>query len=545
MTDIPILRDLGVILVTVTVLVLLGRRLGVPTIAAYLIAGLILGPATGVLAASESVELLAEVGIILLLFLVGLELSVAAARDAGRVVLITALTQIVLTAAGGVAVALLLGFSGTEALVLGVALTFSSTVVAVKLLDQKGDAGARYGRIAIGVLLVQDVAVIVALTVLSGLDPESDAGMGGMIVDLLLSLLAMGGLIAVTVIAARTFLEPLMRWASKSLEVLFMWSLAWCFIFVELAAFLELSVEIGAFLAGISLAQLPYSEELRRRVHPLMNFFVAIFFVSLGLHMEVGLALERWDAVLAITAFVMVGKFLIVSVSAAWSGESRRTAFRAGVTLSQISEFSFIFAALAIGKGYIGADLLSILGGVGLLTIGASSALILSDQKLHMRAKQAGLLGFLPSSGEPEVEVVGEEPLSNHIIVVGMNALGRRIVEGLIELGETVVAVDTDSNKLRPLPCATVLGSIDHPSVLEHARLDHAILVVSALQIEEANNLLAFRARSAGVPVSIHAFDRAVVSELRELGVDHLIDSKSAGLRTLAQTLRRLEEAPG
>jgi Kef-type K+ transport system membrane component KefB len=543
MTDIPILRDLGMILVAATFLVLSGRRFGVPTIAAYLLAGLFLGPISGLLTATESVELLAEVGIILLLFLVGLELSVAAAREAGRVVLIVATAQIILTAVGGYGVSLLQGFSATEALVLGVALTFSSTVVTVKLLDQKGAAGSRYGRIAIGVLLVQDVAVIVALTALSGLDPEAGAEPAAMAIELGISLLAMAALVSVAILSARTFLERVMGWAAKSLEVLFIWSLAWCFLFVEAAAFLELSVEIGAFLAGISLAQLPHSDELRRRVHPLMNFFVAIFFVSLGLHMDLGMAIERWEAVLALTAFVMVGKFLVVMVSTALVGESRQTAFRAGVALSQVSEFSFIFATLAIAKGYIGADALSILGGVGLLTIGGSSALILADEKLFLLARRSGVLGLLPGSTESEDEPAPDLPLYGHVIVVGMNALGRRIVEGLILLGETVVAIDTDSHKLADIPCQTVLGSVDHPSVLDAAGLDHAKMVVSALQIEEANNLLAFRARSAGVPVSIHAFDRAVVPELREIGVDHLIDSKSAGLRTLAQTLRRLEEA--
>jgi hypothetical protein len=275
-----------------------------------------------------------------------------------------------------------------------------------------------------------------------------------------------------------------------------------------------------------------------------MNFFVAVFFVSLGLHMDLGMAIERWEAVLALTAFVMVGKFLVVMVSTALVGESRQTAFRAGVALSQVSEFSFIFATLAIAKGYIGADALSILGGVGLLTIGGSSALILADEKLFLLAQRTGVLGLLPGSTESEDGPAPDLPLYGHVIVVGMNALGRRIVDGLILLGETVVAIDTDSHKLVDIPCQTVLGSVDHPSVLDAAGLDHAKMVVSALQIEEANNLLAFRARSAGVPVSIHAFDRAVVPELREIGVDHLIDSKSAGLRTLAQTLRRLEEAP-
>ena len=275
MTDLPILRDLGIILLTATLLVFVARRAGAPTIVAYLVAGLLLGPATGWLEASESVELISELGIILLLFLVGLELSLDKVRDVGRVVIVAALAQILLTAAGGFGLSRLLGFGTTDALFLAVALTFSSTVVVVKLLDQKGESTARYGRIAIGILLIQDVAVILSLTLLAGLDPREATGPGSMIQGLVFSLAGMGALVVAAIVAARYLLPRVMGWAADSLETLFLWSLAWCFAFVVAAEFLGLSLEIGAFLAGISLAQLRYNHELRRRVHPLMNFFIA------------------------------------------------------------------------------------------------------------------------------------------------------------------------------------------------------------------------------------------------------------------------------
>ena len=541
MTDLPILRDLGAVLLTATLLVFAARRAGAPTIVAYLVAGLLLGPATGWLEASESVELISELGIILLLFLVGLELSLDKVRDVGRVVIIAALAQILLTAAGGFGLSLLLGFGTTDALFLAVALTFSSTVVVVKLLDQKGDSTARYGRIAIGILLVQDVAVILSLTLLAGLDPREATGPGSMVQGLVLSLAGMGALVVAAIVAARYLLPRVMGWAADSLETLFLWSLAWCFAFVVAAEFLELSVEIGAFLAGISLAQLPYNHELRRRVHPLMNFFIAVFFVSLGLHMHLEAAFERWWAVLALTAFVILGKFLILLVSTAKAGETPETSFRTGISLAQISEFSFVFAALAIGEGYIDEGILSIIGAVGLLTIGGSSYLILADTALYRWVHGAGWLR--PFGTGAETRTAGGEEIAGHVIVVGMNALGRRIVQALLRRGEAVVAIDNDPRKLEELPCPTVLGTAEHLSVLTEAGLERAKLLVSALQIEDANNLLAFRGRSAGVPTSIHAFDRSVVKQLEEIGVDHLIMSKNAGTRSLAEMLRQMEEA--
>src|SRR5919108_4160958 len=169
MTDLPVLRDLGLILVASAVFVLLARRVRAPTIVAYILAGLVLGPATGLLGAAEPIELIAEIGIVLLLFLVGLELSLDKIRDVGRTAVIAGIGQIVLTTAGGFGIAVLLRFDAVAALFIGLALTFSSTVVVVKLLGQKDELDTLYGRIAIGIFLVQDIVVIITLTFLGGL----------------------------------------------------------------------------------------------------------------------------------------------------------------------------------------------------------------------------------------------------------------------------------------------------------------------------------------------------------------------------------------
>ncbi|MGH7443779.1 MAG: cation:proton antiporter, partial [Longimicrobiales bacterium] len=168
MTDFPVLRDLGLILVAGALFVLLARRINMPTIVAYIFAGLVLGPLTGLISSTESVALIAEAGIALLLFLVGLELSLAKIRDVGRVAIAAGLGQVALTAVGGFGLARLLGFTAIEAAFIGTALTFSSTVVVVQLLGQKRELDTLYGRIAVGILLVQDLVVIIALTFLTG-----------------------------------------------------------------------------------------------------------------------------------------------------------------------------------------------------------------------------------------------------------------------------------------------------------------------------------------------------------------------------------------
>jgi Kef-type K+ transport system membrane component KefB len=540
--ELPIIRDLGLIVVAGAACLVLGQRLRTPSIVAYIVAGLLLGPVTGLIGASEAVDLIAEVGIALLLFLVGLELSLDRIRDVGKVAVVAGIGQVVFTAAGGLGLALLLGFGMLESVFIATALTFSSTVVVVKLLDQKGELNALYGRIAVGIFLVQDLVVIVILTFLAGLGEADQWNPNAMMGGLALAFAGMAALLAVALLSARYVLSRLFALVAGAPEPLFIWSLCWCFLFVLGAEVMNLSLEIGAFLAGVSLAQLPYNHEFQRRVHPLMNFFIAVFFVSLGIQMQMGAALEHLLSASALSLFVLVGNPLIFMLLITRLGYGERPAFLTSVTVAQISEFSFIFAGVGMAAGLIGPEILSLITVVGLITIAISSYMILYNHELYAWSSRIGLLRpFRAARGADAPEAAeGAESLQGHVIVVGMNHMGRRIVEGLTERGETVLAIDTDPRKLEGLPCRTLLGNAEYPSVLDEAGLQQARLLVSALQIEATNNLLSYRARDAGVPVSIHAFDQSVLPGLERLGADHLIQSKNVGIRRIADQIRTM-----
>jgi Kef-type K+ transport system membrane component KefB len=535
-TDFPLLRDLGYILISAAAVMMVARAIRVPAIIAYMATGLLLGPATHLLHPDENLELISEIGIALLLFLVGLELSLQKIRDVGRVAALAGTAQIVLTGGLGLGLAVLLGFGTAQALLLALAVTLSSTVVVVKLLEQHGDLDSVHGRIAIGVLLVQDVAVVISLTLLAGLEDPTALGLPQLGRGLARASVGMGALLLGAFLATRFVLPRLFRWLSTSLEALFVWSLTWCFAFIIAADALGLSVEIGAFVAGVSLAQLPYAHELIRRVHPLANFFLAIFFVTLGAHMELAAAWAAWPTVLALSLFVLVGKPVLLLALVPRFGYGERTSFMAALNLAQISEFSFILAALAFGVGLVDASFTSMIGAVGLITIGASTALVQSREAVYRRLRDAGALRPFraPAAADPEPP----PELSDHVIVVGMNTLGRRLVHAFVGRGERVLAVDVDAAKLVGLPSETLQGNTDHPSVLEHANLGSAKLLVSALQIQAANDLLAYRARQAGVPASIHAFDAELVAELEAHGAAHLMVSKYDGIRQMAEALR-------
>lgn len=550
MRDETFIDELGLMIVAATLCAFLARRIGMPSIVAYLLAGLGLGPLSGLVQMSPALALISEIGIALLLFLVGLELSFAKIRDVGRVAVVAGIGQVVFTALGGLLLCWLLGFGWMEAVFLSVGLTFSSTVVVVKLLDEKGELDQLYGRIAVGIFLVQDLVAILLLTFLAGLG----GGAGG--VEMNASAIvaglgrAFGGmflLLGVALLAARYLLPRPFAWSARRPEVLLIWSLTWCFALVMGAHALHLSLEIGAFLAGISLAQLPYNEDLHRRLHPLMNFCIAVFFVSLGVKMEVGAAVAEWPTVLVLSLFVLLGNPAIFLWIIARMGYGLRTAFFTSVTVAQISEFSFIVVALGVSSGLVGASVMSLTALVGLVTITVSAYMIRFSAPLLEWVRRLRLhQPFVPRRLWQDQESEEEAPhgLAGHLIVVGMNSLGRRLARALAGAGHAVVAVDTDPDKLTGLPCRTVLGNVGYPAVLDHLGLRRARLLVSALRIDATNDLLAHRCREAGIPCAVHVHDVREMDHLLESGTDYLMISKVDGVKQLNRQLREMGFLP-
>lgn len=537
LTDTAFLQNLGLIIVTGALFSLLGRRVRVPSIVAFLFAGLVLGPVTGLVPESAALEVLTESGIILLLFLVGLELTVDRLREVGKVALIAGSVQIFLTSLIGWGLSLGLGFTGLQAALLAAALTISSTVVVVTLLVERDESSSSHGQAVIGILLVQDIFVILLLTVLTGLDGGETADAEAISAGLLKAFSGMLTLMAVMLISARYLLPRPFSWAGKSRETIFIWSLSWCFIVVLASHFLQLSQEIGAFLAGVSLAQLPHSKDLQRRVRPLMNFFVAIFFVTLGIGMAVDVPAALWGKAIVLSLFVLVGKFLIVLLIAARLKFDLRRAFLSALLLTQISEFSFILAAVAKESGLPVGEVGTLLGLVGTITITLSAVLIGAREPILAFLLKHQLMRAFPPP--PEEAGPAGTPLSGHIIVVGMNTLGRELVRRLVARGETVVAADTDPVKLRDLPGLKIVGDAESPAVLHEAGLARARLLVSTMHIESTNDLLAYRCRVARVPAAIHAVNLNEVTHLLDMEVACMMTPKVDGIHLQNAELRR------
>ena len=524
------LEHLGLILTSATACLWLARWLGMPAIVAYLLAGLAIGPLTGWIGDAESTDLITDTGIVLLLFLVGLELTFEKIRDLGKVALLAGSAQVILTAGGGAAFCMVLGFRGWAVWVLGFALAFSSTVVVVKMLVSRGETHTLFGQIAVGVLLVQDIVVVLLLTVLGAIG----GGAGGLIQGVALATGGMLGLLAAVLAAARFLLPRPLAWSSRSPETLFIISLCWCFLVVMATHLLHLSHEIGAFIAGVSLAQLPYNHDLQRRVQPLINFFVAVFFVTLGIGMQFQADISFWIQAVLLSLFVLVGKFTIVMVIVVRLRHGAKAAFYSALMLSQISEFSFILAGVASRAGLLGTSAASLLGVVGLITISVSAVAMTHKERLfHLLEKRVRLFGFGSAPGESEGADPSDAkpPREGHIVIVGMNTLGRELARRLTERGETVVGIDVDPEKMEGLPCHTLLGDSSMLPVLQEAGFERARLLVSTLHIAPVNDLLAYRCRAVGTRCSIHAFDLNGLDNLLEMDVSYLIVPQVDGIK--------------
>src|SRR3972149_7286357 len=336
--------QIGLILSLATILSALAKQAKLPSILAYIVTGILVG-LSGYFEASNFrpiLDFLAQLGITFLLFLVGLELRFSDIKYIGRAALLTGLGQIIFTGLAGFILSRVLGFGGIEAVYIAAALTFSSTIIVVKLLTEKRDLDSLYGKITVGFLLVQDAVAILALILVTALSGGNEASYANFLSVVIKGII----LVLATVFLARNTVPWVFAKASKSLEVLFFLSVGWVLLVASLASYLGLSIEIGAFLAGVSLANLPVEHQIASRVRPLRDLFIVFFFVLLGISFSFGNVLNLLLPITVLSVFILVGNPLIVLAIMGFLGFRKRTSFLASITVAQISEFSLILVAL-------------------------------------------------------------------------------------------------------------------------------------------------------------------------------------------------------
>jgi len=465
-----------------------------PLIIAFIVVGILLGPAgLNWVHALDQVDLFAKLGIGLLLFVVGLKLDPHLISSVGRVALAAGLGQMIITAAVGYALALALGMTSMMAFYVAAALTFSSTVIIVKLLSDKREIDTLHGRIALGILIVQDIVVVVMMIGLTAYGVETqETDLGRQAIEVI----AKGfGFLALVAILTRYVLPSLLSSLARWPELLTLFAIAWAIGLASFGTGLGLSKEVGAFIAGVALAATPYRAVLAARLVTLRDFLLLFFFIDLGVQIDIAhLGSVLWPAIL-LSVIVLVGKPIMVMALVGTMGYAKRTAITTGLSMGQISEFSLILAAMGLSLGHIDKSTMSLITLVGLITIGLSTYMILYNHWFYERLLPLLTFFNLGKTSRDvlpgESDQVGKTPVDT--ILFGLGRYGRNLAQELQRRGHSVLGVDFDPERVKfwkERGIATLYGDLEDVDLYHALPLADAKWVVSTIPARDKSLVL-------------------------------------------------------
>lgn len=534
MLELSVFYEVAALLILASVVGLIGVRLHQPMIVSFIVVGMLAGPAGfDIVQSTDHLQLLSELGVALLLFLVGLKLDLNLIRTLGAVALNTGLGQIAFTSIVGFLICFGLGLDVLTSIYVAVALTFSSTIIIVKLLSDKRELDALHGRIALGFLIVQDLAVVLAMAVMSALTAEatSDGGLGGALLGLAagaVPLLLVWGIVS-------KLANPLLQNMARAPELLIVFALGLATAFAALGDYLGFSKELGGLIAGVALATTPYREAIASRLTSLRDFLLVFFFISLGAHLDLRVVGAAVGDALVLSLFVLVGNPLIVMIIMGVMGYRKRTGFLAGLTVAQISEFSLIFIAMGLALGHVDEESVGLVTLVGIITIGLSTYMILYSQQLYARIER--FLGIFERrvAHREEKYAGGDFNAPFDVLLVGLGRYGRALYTRFSDAGFKVLGVDFDPDVIRQWKgsgATVVYGDLLDPEMCETLPVDGTKYVVIAvppheigLTHEDPRITLVEALRSRGYAGQIAAIGRSDsdVATLRKKGADIIL----------------------
>ena len=465
----------------------LGMLLRQPMIVSFIAVGILAGPsALGIIDSAEKIELLAELGIAVLLFLVGLKLDLQLIKNFGRVALIAGLGQILFTAVGAFAIGTALGLSLLTSLYIAIALSFSSTIIIIKMLSDKQEIDALHGRIAIGILILQDIFVVLAMMVLSALSIDTGAGGTQTITGQLISAVTAGSVILLFVMAFSRYLAtPMTGLIARTPELLMIFAISWAALFAVIGHHFGFSKELGGLLAGVSLASTPFREAIVARLSSVRDFLLLFFFIALGAKLDLSILAGQVGPAIVLSAFVLLGKPAIVMAVMGLMGYRKRSGFFTGVTLAQISEFSLIFISMAATLGHISKEELGLVTLVGLITIALSVYMITYAQTLYRWFDP--FLSIFERKTPFREEVEGRKNMGKKeydVILFGLGRYGSAMAAHLNSRKQRILAIDFNPDvvrRWRRQGYDALYGDASDPDLLNSLPLKQTKWVVSTL----------------------------------------------------------------
>lgn len=469
------LFELAIVILFSAIFGVAAKLLKQPVILAYLATGALIGYFGFFnLADKETFRIFSDLGIMFLLFLVGLEINYSSLRLVGKTALIVGLGQVVFTFAIGYLIALALNFNSLSSAYIAIALTFSSTIIVVKLLSDKKDLHSLYGRISVGTMLIQDFVAIFILIFLAG----SNSGNAFFLQKAVFTVVSGVFLFAAMLWLGRKIIPLILDKIAASSELLFLLSLAWLFAVSVVMSKIGFSIEIGGLLAGLSLANSSENFQIAAKIKTLRDFFILIFFVILGASFVFSNFSSITIPILFFSIFVLVGNPLIVLIIMGIMGFRKRTSFLVGVTVAQISEFSLILAALGLKLGHISEETVTLITAVGIITITTSTYLIIYADSIFKRLSR--LLSIFERGITKEELLFSDKELEKPIIMIGYGRTGESIASNLEK--KNLLVLDSDPeviNQLKEEGIDYVFGDMKDSEIFERMNLKKAAVVIS------------------------------------------------------------------
>ncbi|RMF23782.1 MAG: hypothetical protein D6760_04740 [Deltaproteobacteria bacterium] len=533
----PVLTDLVVLLTVSLPVVFLCQKLGLPAVVGFVVTGVVIGPsATGLIASSGRVETLAEIGVVLLLFAIGLEVSLASLLRLRRVVLTSGLLQVATTTAVAAAAAATFGLDWGPSLVAGFVVALSSTAVALKTLADRGDADTPHGQLALGVLVFQDIAVLPMLFVLPLLAGSAGFAVGGLLVALAWAAAGVAAIVVTARVVVPLVFAQIVKLGSR--ELFTGTVMLTCFGTAWLAGASGLSLAIGAFVAGLVVSESEISHQVVAEVLPLRDLFSSIFFVSIGMLVDIPfLSGHLWPLAVAVPCVVGL-KWLAGAGAVLAVRRSLRLGLLAGAALAQIGEFSFVLAEEARRAGIFTGDAFQLVVATAAVTIALTPVLVAAAERIAPRAEVP--LVEAPDKG-------GGLPRSGHVVIVGYGLNGGNLARVLAETSIPYCVIDLDGaavESAREAGHPVLYGDATRRHVLERAHVGEATTVVVAIRDAAATRAIVSLARrmneTAAIVVRTHYV--AEIEDLYRLGADEVIPEEfETSVEIFARVLGRLD----
>ena len=524
MEHLPFLEHIAIILGAAVLILALSRPIRLPGVIGFLLTGLIIGPhGLGLIPDRHEIQVFAELGVVMLLFFIGLEFSLAQLRTIKRQFFVGGSLQVFGTI--GVVVLMLTTaglLSMNERIFLGCVVALSSTAIVLKMLSERGELEAPHGRMVIGMLLFQDFCIVPMIVFTPMLAGSAGSTPQDILLGFLYSLLIVGGV----VFAARRILPRVLESVARSRvrEAFLMGSLLVCLLMALLTYSVGFSYALGAFIAGLLISESDYSHQVIAEIVPFRDFFASMFFISVGMLLDLETVRAQPFSVLGIGLGIIVLKLFVVVVLVRAMRISSRTALMTGLGIAQVGEFSFVLIGVGLAAGLLDENIFQLFLASSILSMLLAPPLIIAAPYLAERTQS--LLPFLRSGREHVPE--GSASLKDHVIIVGFGLNGQNVARVLGETGIPFVVLETDGDVVKQLAAARIpgiFGDVTRKEILQLCGVGRARIVVLAISDPNAQRTAVRMIRSMNAAVHIIARTRMVadVDELAKLGADEVI----------------------